>query len=70
MRFKRGMRVRIANPAHPLFGEVGTVVRPRMQDRGAWVRMDKDVGRLASFSPDDARHNDVLLFPDDAEKES
>lgn len=39
-------RVKIVNPAHPLFGESGTVKRPRIKDNTA--KVDKTPGFFVS----------------------
>lgn len=54
-----------------LRGKIGTVVRLRMCDDGAWINMDQDIpDELRSFPADDAsrRGNHVLLYPDECEE--
>jgi len=65
--FKNNPRVKVISG--PLDGKTGTVVRRRLGDNGAWVDMDEDIPEdLASFSRDDHRRNNVLLYPEDCLK--
>jgi hypothetical protein len=69
----RGMRVRvhvvedIAIPG----GASGTVMQQRVQDAGAWVRLDQrcEVADVHGFPADDyaGRGNDVLAYPEHCE---
>jgi hypothetical protein len=50
---------------------LGTVVRLRRCDDGAWVRMDADLPlSLRSFTADDNRTRDIILYPEDCEDAS
>ncbi|MDZ4250899.1 MAG: hypothetical protein U0990_12555 [Candidatus Nanopelagicales bacterium] len=60
--FTDGQTVKVADTEHPLVGKAGTVVRRRMADDGAWVRMVDDIPTsMRQFS--DERKNNVLLYP-------
>lgn len=76
--FKDNQRVRfIVSKYEPssvreewLPGKIGTVVRLRMSDDGAWVRMDDAIpDEIASFPASDKRRNHVLLYPHECEPE-
>jgi hypothetical protein len=73
--FKLGQRVRVRpdlnyskEPENEwddwLLGRTGTVVRCRIADSGAWVKMDEPIPeKIAKFPKDDDRRNHVLLYP-------
>lgn len=68
--FKNGQRVILDQPEmhKALRGKIGTVVRLRRCDNGAWVRMDEDVpDELRSFPANDeaGRGNHVMLYPEE-----
>jgi hypothetical protein len=70
--FTDGQRIRVVETeteeASVLEGETGVVVRLRMGDSGAWVKMDNDLpDNLRSFSKDDVRANHILLYPEECE---
>lgn len=68
--FHNGDRIVVTEKGH-LLGKHGTVVRLLIRSQEAWVRMDENLpDDLASFPEDDARHNHVLLWPDQCEKET
>jgi hypothetical protein len=67
-RFRDHQRIVVTHPDNPLVGHVGTVMRLRRADGGAWVRMDDPVpADRRVFPGDDDRANNVLLFPEDCE---
>lgn len=71
--FKNLQRVKVANPDHPCVGKVGTVVRKRIADNGAWVNMHDDLpDDLRSFPADDraGRGNHIILYPEECEDDS
>lgn len=73
--FNSGLRVKVIAHDDPnMIGNVGTVTRWRIQDYGAWVKMDKGVA--AGMKPDnfpfsadatDSRCNHTLLYPEQCE---
>jgi hypothetical protein len=64
-RFFNNQRVRVLEPDTGLQGRVGTVVRLRMSDNGAWVQMDEALpDELRAFPANDPRGNHILLFPE------
>lgn len=70
-RFTNYQRVQVTDPFtdhESLRGKTGTVVRLLIRDNSAWVRMDEEIGDLASFPADDNRHNYVELWPLECDK--
>ena len=68
MTFHTGQRVKITQKDHPLYGKTGTVSRCRITDDGAWITMDDDLPKeCQSFPKEDARHRNILFFPEDCE---
>jgi hypothetical protein len=73
--FSNGQRVKVVSHDDlNMIGNVGTVVRLRIQDNGAWVKMDKGVTagmrkEHFPFSGDatDSRCNHTLLYPEHCE---
>jgi len=66
MRLTTGKRIQVTSGLESIIGFCGTVVRVRLADDGAWVRMDKDLPQeLWAFPPDDHRHRDVIIYPDE-----
>lgn len=66
--FKRGQRVKVWDKEHPLFGIAGEVVRLRIADDGAWVKMDEIPADVTRYFPADDEHgrgNHFLLYPDE-----
>lgn len=68
--FKNGGRIVVTNKQHELYGIKGTVVRLRMSDDAAWVRMDERPSGAAQLFPfgsndADARQNNAMLWPDE-----
>lgn len=62
--FRANQRVKVTDPGLVLHGKTGRVVRLRIGDDCAWVRMDDPIpDDITSFPAGDARHNDVLLVP-------
>jgi hypothetical protein len=71
-RFSNGQRVKITTDALTkgisMLGKVGTVVRIRMQDNGAWIEMDDPLPEeLASFELGDNRRNHIIFYPEECE---
>lgn len=70
-RFDNGLAVKvIEHDDSRMVGNIGKVVRLRISDNGAWVRMEKrltDSGDFP-FSEPDERANHTLLYPDQCEK--
>lgn len=82
-RFRLGMRVRVREPVieghHPLSDYVttavvkeskflGTVVRMRRGDEGAWIALDeRGPDAIHPFPADDHRACHVLAYPEDCE---
>lgn len=69
-KFTNSMRVEVKEHDDPaMVGMLGTVVRLRQADNGAWVRMNI---RLDSddfpFPEGDSRSHHTLLYPDQCEK--
>jgi hypothetical protein len=51
-----------------LVGKTGTVVRLRLGDNGAWVKMDEPFNeKLTSFPAGDERRNYILMYPEECE---
>lgn len=50
----------------PIEPQLGTVVRVRRSDNGAWVRLDKRIAECP-FPADDDRANHVLVFPENCD---
>lgn len=49
-----------------LIGKVGSVVRLRRADTGAWVRMDEPLPvAIRNFPEGDERAHDFILYPDE-----
>lgn len=68
-RFENRQRIVVINHAL-LDGKAGRVVRLRMQDDGAWVRMDEVPPlELRHFPDGDSRQYEVLLSPEWCEPE-
>ena len=68
-RFKNQQRVMVNEKFDPLKGKLGTVVRLRRADNGAWIKMDDALPLgLASFPSDDSRCNDIVLYPDECDE--
>jgi hypothetical protein len=67
--FKLNQKIRITNQEHPLAGLTGIVVRPRISDPAAWVRIDQDfpLEHHPFINPTDPRHQHILLDPQDCE---
>lgn len=67
--FSNGQRIKVNLPHDRMHGKVGTVVRLRMGDNGAWVKMDDELPEeLRSFPVGDSRDHHLLLYPEDCEK--
>ena len=67
LRLLNGMRVRCIK--EPLQGKLGTVVRVRRGDDGAWVHMDDPLPQdLRSFPADDSRADHIVLFPEECQE--
>ena len=71
-RFTNGQRVKVVTEdlteGISMLGKVGTVVRIRMQDSGAWIEMDDPLPeKLASFEVGDSRRNHIIFYPDECE---
>jgi hypothetical protein len=64
-----GQRVRITSESKDeMVGKLGTVVRLRRTDNGAWVNMDRDLPiALRSFPEHDPRRRHMLVYPDECE---
>lgn len=54
-------------PPTPIEPTLGTVVRMRRSDNGAWVALDKRIDYVCPFPADDSRATHVLVFPENAE---
>lgn len=71
-RFENQMRIRVVDPDEehaPLKDHVGLVVRLRMQDESAWIRMvDPLPEGVAVFPKDDERRDHVILWPDECDQ--
>lgn len=66
--FKNGQRVVVTDKSHELHGVQGVVVRLRMSDDAAWVRMDERPIKAAQLFPfgnddNDSRQNHAMLWP-------
>jgi hypothetical protein len=72
-RFKFNQRVRIVSQdglseREQLIGKLGTVVRCRYGDNGAWINMDDPLDeKLTSFPARDPRRNHILMYPEECE---
>lgn len=67
-RFANGQRVTVKEG--PLEGVQGTVVRLRISDDGAWVKMDKRIESnhdLFPFPAGDSRSHNTMLYPEDCQ---
>ena len=64
IRFHNNQRVTVVDGDDA--GKTGTVVRLRMSDDGAWVKLDSEPAH-PRFPADDSRHCDVMLYPEQAE---
>jgi hypothetical protein len=60
-----GQRVKVISGEE--HGKTGTVVRVRISDSGAWVRLDSEPVKPI-FPCGDNRHNDVVLYPEEVEE--
>ena len=68
--FKDGEIVIVSDKEHPLHGIAGKVVRRRMGDDGAWVKMQSiPEGVERSFPVGDSRENHFLLYPEECERD-
>lgn len=65
-RFRYRQRVRVVR-GEPLGGK-GTVVRLKIADDGAWVKMDTLRDNLRVFPIGDDRQNHIELFPEMCEE--
>jgi hypothetical protein len=71
--FRNSQRVRIVaqdglDERTFLIGKVGTVVRCRYGDNGAWIDMDEPLDEnLTIFPAGDRRRNHILMYPEECE---
>ena len=71
--FRFNQRVRVVSQdgldeRQELIGQLGTVVRCRYGDNGAWVKMDNALDeQLTSFPVGDHRRNHILMYPEECE---
>ena len=68
--FALRQRVQVLPDGTALDGRIGTVVRLRISDDGAWVQMDNDLpADLCSFpDPADNRHRNIMLYPEQCQE--